>query len=178
MLSKSHLEKYLSYNPETGKLYWKARTPDMFSREPDCRTWNTKNAGNEAGSLFKNGYLCISINRKKLYCHRIAAVLGGLNVEGLQVDHINGDRTDNRLCNLRAVSNKENGKNQKIRNTNTTGLNGVYFDRRRGKKPWYVKYGDNGWGGSFCTKKEAEDARRKIDKSLGFHHLHGTKKGP
>src|SRR5690554_4979750 len=105
MLDKTTLQKYLSYNPETGKLYWKARTPDMFSREPDCRTWNSKNAGKEAGAVFKNGYICLSINRKKLYAHRVAAVLGGLDLGDFQIDHINGVRTDNRLCNLRTVSN-------------------------------------------------------------------------
>lgn len=178
MLNKTTLEKYLSYDPETGKLYWKPRTPDMFSSEPQRRTWNTRHSGNEAGSKLKNGYISIPINARKLYAHRIALVISGFNLDGLEVDHINGIRTDNRLCNLRAATTRENAKNRGLLSRNTSGVNGVYYDKRRSKKPWYVKYGDNGWGGSFDTKEEAEAARARIDKRFGYHELHGTKKGP
>lgn len=49
------------------------------------------------------------------------------------VDHINGDKTDNRRCNLRVASNKENVRNQCIGKRNTSGFKGVSFDRRRNK---------------------------------------------
>jgi len=178
MLDKTTLQKYLSYNPETGKLYWKARTPDMFSREPDCRTWNTRFAGKEAGTLYANGYLCISIFKKKQYCHRLAAVLGGLDLGSLQVDHINGIRTDNRLRNLRVVSNSENARNKRLLDRNTSGVVGVYREPRQNRKPWYVRFNNNGYGGSYNTFEEAVAARDRINKEHEYHELHGTKKGP
>lgn len=52
---------------------------------------------------------------------------------GLCIDHINGHRWDNRRCNLRAASNKQNCRNAKLSSRNSTGYKGVSFDKRRGK---------------------------------------------
>jgi len=56
----------------------------------------------------------------------------------LQVDHINGDRLDNRRCNLRVVTPHQNGMNQGKNSNNTSGFRGVYFYKSRKTKPWYA----------------------------------------
>lgn len=55
---------------------------------------------------------------------------------GQEVDHINGDRLDNRKENLRFCTNHQNRFNQKVRKDNTSGFKGVYWDKA--KRKWYV----------------------------------------
>lgn len=167
MFDKSFLNQIFSYDPKSGVLTWNVRT--------DVRKeWNTRFAGKQAGTMDANGYLVVRINRKAEYVHRVIAMMHDWNIDGMQIDHIDGCRSNNRICNLRVVSNKTNGRNQKIRSTNTSGFNGVYYDKSRGN--WYVRFGDNGYGGRFKTKEEAIKRRMEIDKEHNYHRLHGTNK--
>ena len=79
-------------------------------------------------SLDEQGYVHTTIQGKhiKLHCFLLAS-------KGSVVDHINGDRNDNRRSNLRICSAKENSRNQKLRSNNTTGYKGVSYDQRRKK---------------------------------------------
>lgn len=167
MIKKSLLNELLNYDPETGVLTWRERS--------DVRPeWNTRFVGKEAGSVITNGYRMIRINGSPSYAHRAIAIMQGWDIDGLQIDHIDGNRSNNKLCNLRVVTNKVNGKNQKLRSTNTSGVNGVYYDKNRGN--WYVRFGNNGYGGRFATKEEAMTRRKEIDAIENYHHLHGTNK--
>ena len=113
------LRKLLRYEPETGKLFWRKRPPDMFPRESRGLSWNTRYAGAEAfKDKHERGYKRGSIFGKTFRAHRAiwAMVHGHWPPE--DVDHINGDTSDNRLENLRAVSRQENLKNQRLSKTN------------------------------------------------------------
>lgn len=79
---------------------------------------------------------------------------------GLQADHINRDRLDNRRCNLRNVTPSVNTWNQGMRTDNTSGVRGVCFDRTRGK--WKATYGKRSLG-RFDTFAEAVAARLAED---------------
>jgi hypothetical protein len=85
------IKKYLRYDAETGKIFWK------------LNKGTTGKAGNEAGGQ-NNGYLRIKLNRKSYKAHRIAWLLTYGSWPEDQIDHINGNGLDNRLENLRAVS--------------------------------------------------------------------------
>lgn len=101
----------------------------------------------------KNGYVK---NSKQQYLHRIL-----LNETIQYIDHINGDKLDNRRSNLRACSNSDNLKNRvNLPSNNTSGILGVRFRKDRNK--WYAELKADGVVhrlGSYETKEEAIRAR-------------------
>lgn len=115
----------LSYNPETGDLFW--------TENP----LNWKVQGKKAGCVDGQGYIVIRMAQSNYRAHRLACVLSGIDVKGKDVDHINGDPLDNRLENLRVASHQENMRNQKKREGTSSKWKGVTWDKQRGK--WNAK---------------------------------------
>ncbi len=85
--------------------------------------------GKQASCLQKsNGYHVVTINKKTYYAHRIIFFM----VYGRwpeQIDHIDGDRSNNVLSNLREASNAQNNRNKGLRSTNKTGFKGVSYNK-------------------------------------------------
>jgi hypothetical protein len=98
------------------------------------------------------------------YVHRIIAErMLGRSLENYEkVDHINGDKSDNRRINLRVVTHKDNIDNRtKLNKNNTSGVRGVYFRKDVQKRPWAAQYAHLGKHvslGSYATIEEAEMA--------------------
>lgn len=91
------------------------------------------NVGNEAGHIRRDGYRSLSCKRKRILTHRaIWLYVYGEEPSGF-MDHINGIKSDNRLCNLRIVNKSQNGLNRDKQANNTTGFKGVCFDKNRNK---------------------------------------------
>lgn len=91
----------------------------------------------------------------------------------LQVDHINGDRLDNRKENLRLVTSRENTLNvQGLRSTNSTGYRGVSRNTVRGsvEKPWAAHIGYDNKKYTLGVYAEIEDAARAYDRAAIKHH--------
>lgn len=159
MLTQSRLKELLHYCPDTG----------VFTR----LTGNNRvKVGSIAGCLAGLGYSQIRIDRKKYYSHRLAF----LYIEGAfpknNTDHINGVKADNRWSNLRAVTQAENLRNQKKRNTNTSGIMGVH--RHKGKWVAQIKVGGKLlYLGFFADFFEACCARKSIELKYGYHPNHG-----
>jgi|SRR5581483_3058858 len=110
MLSVERLRELIVYDPDTGLLRWKAR--------PRVR------AGKIAGSKHSGGYIELSIDGMHTFAHRIAFVLMvGRWPE--DIDHINGERSDNRWCNLREARPQQNAGNMRRRPNNKSGYKGV-----------------------------------------------------
>ena len=130
------LRSILDYDAETGELMWRARS-DM--KKPI--KWNSRYAGKRAfTALNQHGYRIGTVNSVTFLAHRVAyKILTG--IEPLEVDHINGDRTDNRAINIRSVSNAENCKNLKVYKTNKTGYPGIR--KMGGKCPWAAEIRHN-----------------------------------
>jgi hypothetical protein len=93
-----------------------------------------------------------------------------------QVDHINGDRADNRWENLRDVPKLLNALNQKRHSTNKSGVTGVRFAAHTNKWMAYIGH-DNRMHhlGVFDTLEEAAEARWEAEEQLGFHESHGRR---
>lgn len=128
MLTRARLDQVLAYEPTTGEFRWK--TDRFAGRKHACKI---ASAGDLAGSQTWKGYWCIRIDGRCYMSHRLAwlAVYGEWPVE--TVDHIDGDRRNNQIANLRLASNGQNLWNRKAQRNNTSGSKGVTFDRSRSK---------------------------------------------
>lgn len=158
----------LSYEPATGVFLWRERTPAHFdSKHPwEWKKWNAKYANQPAGSL-QRGYIKINLGGDMVYAHRLAWLLSYGEPVPPEIDHINGNRTDNRIANLRGADRSGNSRNSGIRRDNTTGAKGVTFDKATGK--FRVTVSINGKHhrlGRFVTLKEAVTARREAAERL------------
>ncbi len=82
--------------------------------------------------------------RRQTFLHRVIAarIYGPIFLLGMEVDHINGDTLDNRDCNLRLATRKQNGRNRRRNRNNTSGYKGVYWHKANGK--WAAQIVVNG----------------------------------
>lgn len=128
------------------------------------------------GNKDRKGYLKTKFKGDYLKIHRLIwfYVYGEFPLG--QIDHINGIKTDNRLSNLRVVTNTENQRNQKRNINNKTGVSGVTWHKRDNK--WYVNIGGGHkkiYLGSFCDLFEAFCARKSAENRLKYHENHGCR---
>ncbi len=126
MITADQVRQLLDYSPETGEIRWKV---DRLAGRKSVRIKAGAIAGGTSGS---HGYRVIFIGKSYL-AHRLV----WLHVYGEwpphQVDHINGDRLDNRLCNLRCATDGENKRNMKRRADNRSGFKGVIYCKLTGR---------------------------------------------
>lgn len=152
--SADEIRKIVSYDPVTG----------IFTRiASKNRPWNI---GQRAGATAATGYRSIFINGSYYLEHRIAWVLVyGDIANGLTIDHINGDKADNRICNLRLATDCQNSYYRSRQSNNNSGFKGVY-QRENGKYRATITVNKKTKNlGTFDTKEEAyaiycEAARR------------------
>lgn len=167
----------LRYEPETGKLFWRERdstwfSPSRFSSaEAEARRWNTRWAGKEAlASVDTGGYRNGRILGKMRLAHRVVWLIAYGEWPEADIDHINGNRSDNRLSNLRAVPELVNSRNRTKPRNNVSGRVGVYW--HKGKQKWAAQIGANMKKenlGDFCTRDEAVAAREAAERRHGYH---------
>lgn len=173
------LRQLLRYEPETGKLFWRTRTPYMFTdgnqtAAHSCGRWNSRWAGKEVGTTNSHGYKTVVILHGRTSAHRIAWAMCNGRWPSQQLDHINGVRDDNRIINLREVSNMENARNTKRHKNNNSGRTGVFYVESRGIWNAYINVN---WRkrslGNFKTFEQACAAREQAEIEMGFHENHG-----
>jgi len=155
------VSKLLRYEPDTGMFFWRV---DVMK---------SATAGSKAGK-FHHGYIRIYINGEYYFAHRLAWLLIHKNWPSCQIDHINGNRADNRIANLRAVSHQGNQQNAARRLDNTSGVTGVCWDSR--DRVWLARIKVNMKLlrlGGFMSFEDAVAARKSAEKVYGFHENHG-----
>lgn len=145
----------LHYDPETGIF-----TCKITGKSP-------------MGTPHSQGYLCIYVTGEQFLAHRLAWAMSN-NEQPNTIDHINGDKSDNRLQNLRSVSAVENYRNQKKRARTKNDHVGVHWRDDRGT--WLVRITVDKrslYVGSYADLNEAITARREAEIKHGFHENHG-----
>lgn len=148
------------YHHESGLIAWK-----------DSRPGRGCVAGKIAGTAAHHGYRAVMVDGKKHYVHRVVWEMHmGLIHDGYCIDHIDGDRSNNRIQNLRSVTLSENQRNSSIPKNNSTGIQGVYAKGRS-----YVVQCAGKHVGSFDTFLDACCARKAAERINGFHENHGRK---
>jgi hypothetical protein len=158
------VRQLLDYEPDTGLLRWKPRGQPQ---------WDATYAGKEALTGRVDGYKRGKLLEVSVRAHRVvwAWVYG---YWPLNIDHINGDRTDNRLANLREVTVRQNAQNMKRYENNKSGYTGVIWMKRAERWRATIKIlGRNKHLGSFRNIEDAIAARKQAEEALGFHPNHG-----
>lgn len=169
----SYLYECFTHNENEGTLTWKVRPVSHFNSSRSCSAWNARFAGKPAGGKNK-GYIRVEINKKPIGCHSVIwAMKNGSYPQGV-IDHINGDRSDNRLPNLRVTDYDGNAKNQCIPRNNKSGAIGVHWNHQISKWMASIRVSNKLVHlGCFQDIHDAISARRKAEAEYGFHPNHG-----
>jgi hypothetical protein len=174
------LRQLLRYEPETGKLFWRQRPPEMFKGRDKGQAWNTRWADKEAfTSTDSRGYKIGTFLYHNLKAHRVIIAMLTGQWPPVHVDHDNGNRGDNRPGNIGPASVAQNCRNQALKGHNTSGVSGVNFNKKTGK--WRAQIGDQGktlYLGLFMDKADAISARKAAEADLGYHPNHGRPAPP
>lgn len=116
--------------------------------------------GTQVGYKNKYGYIVCKINSKSYYVHRLIWMMFFGSLNGKDIDHINGNRSDNRLENLRLATRTENNRNlRKAKENSKTKLIGSCFHKKSGK--FIAQIQNNGkyeYIGLFETAEDAHNA--------------------
>jgi hypothetical protein len=168
--SAVYIRERLDYDPMTGVFLWRYC-------EAMPRNWNTRWDGKVSGSVNNGkGYRVIGIDGGLHMAHRLAWIITTGEWPADQLDHINGNRADNRMINLRSVSQSENQRNRAMSSNNTSGVQGVYWRKAGGKWSAAIRVDDRLIHlGFFTHKADAIAARRAAEIAYGFHPNHGRR---
>lgn len=158
-LTQEALKSIIHYDSETGKFTWAVGR-------------GQSNAGGRPGSLDRDGYLRIGIDGTYYGAHRLAWLIHyGEWPKGI-VDHINRDKLDNRIANLRDTNCSVNGMNtMRASGKSKSGLRGVAYRAETGR--WSAKIKVEGkciWLGTYATPEEAHEVYMKAKAT--YHHEH------
>ncbi len=160
-ITQQLLKELYFYNPINGLLYWKKSGRGRF-------------IGKVAGTIDYDGYVRVQFEKKAYKAHRLAWMFMYGEFPENNIDHINGDKADNRILNLRDVGQDCNSKNSKKSALNTSGTTGVTWDKNRKKWIAQIKVDyKNKHLGRYNNKKDAIQVRKEAEKKYGFHENHG-----
>lgn len=159
-MNREELRERYIYN--NGKLFFKNRVGNIA-------------AGSEVGTLQNKGYKVTSIKKKQTLIHRLIwSYHFGEIPENKQIDHINGERTDNRIENLRLVSPFENSQNQKVHRTGRKPYEACGHFVSRDNIYKITTYSENKKTLHLChvkTKEEAKEICRFINSGEAVYFL-------
>jgi hypothetical protein len=162
-MTQEELKRMMRYCPDTGVFIW-LRGNGKAVKEGDI-----------VGSYARrSGYRKTKLKHKQWMLHRLAFLYMTGSLPREQVDHINGVKDDNRWSNLRAVSQYENGLNQKKSVLNKSGVPGVCLHKSSGKwqaSIWVLRKFK--YIGLYENFSEAVTARKSAESLYGYHVNHG-----
>lgn len=174
-ITPQYLREAVDYDQYTGQMYWRIRPLHHFKNQRGMTQTNAARAGKPAFDCpHTQGYLHGRINNKLMFAHRVAwAIFYGKHPDG-EIDHLNHDRKDNRIENLRLVDRLSNGKNLSMPISNKSGIIGVHWANIAQRWCAQIRV-DNKIKhlGYFKNMEEAANARRMAEIKYGFHENHG-----
>ena len=121
MITHGVLRDRFTYNESDGFFYFN-------------KNISNKKSGDIAGSLMPSGYRVIRVFGRRYYAHRLAWLYVYGKWPDNQIDHINGNKDDNRITNLRNASSCQNNQNSRINKSNSSGFKGVSWNKK--SKKW------------------------------------------
>lgn len=155
MITKERLAQLFSYDPETG----------LFTRIIGRKGVA---AGAIAGAKMFNGYIAIGIDHKQYLAHRLVWLWVHGQLPSKHIDHINGNREDNRISNLRLVDRVENMRNMKMPASNKSGVKGVCW--HKAMKKWHVQIRHSGEQHSLGFFDDLAEAEKCIEAARAELH--------
>ncbi len=164
-MTQKELKSKLHYNSETG----------IFTR---LKSYHSRFIGKPAGNLNSLGYTKIIINNKSYSAHRLAWLYEYGEFPSKEIDHIDHNRNNNSIHNLRVVSRTENNRNKTFQINNTSGIMGVRWHKL--SKRWRAEIKVDGKKIQLGAFKNIEDAivcRKNGAIKYGFHSNHGQQGG-
>jgi len=150
LITQEELKEMLRYDPETGFFWWNQQ---IFN--------NSRTMDRPAGHTTVRNELILKINGKNMRLHRLAVLYMTGETPPDQIDHIDGNRSNNKWNNLRLCSNLENSQNRKVRKDSMSKLIGASYDKNAKGKKFRASLTVNGkciFLGQFATAEEAHAA--------------------
>lgn len=165
-MNQEYLKSILHYNSEIGIFTWL-----IAPKRTQLKI------GDVARGLCKStGYIQIKLNGKRYLAHRLAWLYMFGNFPSNDIDHINHNRSDNRIVNLRCVTRQENMQNRTMQNNNVSGFTGVCWHKHSNKWRAYIKIdGKMKELGLFTNLADAITVRQLENFKNNFHYNHGIK---
>lgn len=160
---RDSLQSLLRYDPESGDLFWLARGE---------ASWDARFAGKPALiAKHSSGYCSGALHGKNVYAHRVIWKMVH-DEEPPAIDHLDGDRQNNTLRNLRATSHRLNMRNRGRHSTNRSGVTGVYWNQVTSK--WFAQFRSAGASvsKSFESLEDAQAWRVQMAMPHGYTKRH------
>jgi len=167
------LTNIITYDESLGLFFWNKRPESMFSCNREYLRWNNRYSGKKAGTKDSRGYIVIKFQQKKIKAHRLAYLLKHGSMP-LAIDHIDGNKENNRIQNLREATASENNKNSSLRKDNNSGIPGVTWDKANSKWRCYIRVDKHLKHLGLCADFFEACCRRKAKElAYDFHANHG-----
>jgi len=148
------LRKFLHYEPDTGLFRWKVNVGKKIK------------ANSVAGSLLSQGYIHVKINQENFKAHRLAwALYYNQDPGGMEVDHIDKNKSNNKIINLRLASRRGNCANSGPRKNNKLGVKGISCENGKFRAN-IQKNGKNYHLGYYDTIEEASNVYWAVTEEL------------
>ena len=177
---------YFTYDPYTGLLHWKSRARDKFQTERAFSAWTNRLVGRPVTSLNGDGYVQVRITvQGKQTAFRAARIIWEMHhgpiPKGMEIDHMDRNRSNDVLRNLSLVTPIQNSLNKGLPRNNTSGVKGVRFkqDYPNDPLPWDAYIGIGGKQislGSYSCLELAVEARKKGEEMYHAPISHINKK--
>lgn len=147
----------------TRPLPTQARLIELFGYNPETGAIVRRKNGRTLGNPFSKGYRHVHVDGKVYLAHRVVwKIAMGFDPPAM-LDHVNGDKSDNRICNLRPVTNTQNLRNRSAAYRNSqTGVLGVHLTKS-GRYAAQIRAGKTRHIGTFTRLEDAAAARRRAE---------------
>ncbi len=178
MPSQEKIFELFEYDESTGGLIWKPIDRSKFRSPAAFASFNSRCLGKIAGYEKPLEYRLIRIEGQGYFAHRLIWVYfygDGSLPQDMQIDHIDQNKRNNRIDNLRLVTNRENQMNRPISKNNKSGIIGVRLVKKTGLWRAYIQSRKNSiYLGEFKNISDAISIRKSAEISHGFHPNHGS----